>query len=100
MERAVALYKNRFTVNKSGMRVKAPSFASEVALATAYLHNFLMRNRNPEDEDDEFFAYQEEDDVVEDGFVVEGYEAGAAPARALRDRVMTRFHRQNPGWWE
>lgn len=53
VENSIALWKNRWQVLKSEIRVDTPEYASMIIKSTAYLHNFMMANRVEEEDDDD-----------------------------------------------
>lgn len=59
VENAFALWKNKWRCLKQEIRVNTPDYAGLIIKATAYLHNFILKNRLPEDDDDEQFEEME-----------------------------------------
>ncbi|CAK5087428.1 unnamed protein product [Meloidogyne enterolobii] len=63
IERTIGLLKMRWLCLKKGLRVKKPSYSAEIVKCCGYLHNFIIDNRQENEDDDECF---DEDDIEEE----------------------------------
>jgi hypothetical protein len=65
IENAWALFKNRFPVLRTQMRFKDPEKNAKIIKALAYLHNFLIDNRDDAPRDIEGIENEEDEEEIQ-----------------------------------
>lgn len=56
VEQHFGIWKNRFQCLKNGLRVNDPVYAASIIKACAYLQNFIVRERLPDEVDDDRYV--------------------------------------------